>query len=159
MSGLFGELDIASAQDNPFFKPDGTYLCEITSAQVRTSKNGNKGFALDYTITEGPKKGKKIQEWKPIPMPWQLKGYESNEVPEGTRPDDEIKEKAERTMSFLKQRLKDFGIPVEQMNSVDAEYILNKVPLLDITIKNVDGNERITGVKLHEGGSNSDPFA
>jgi len=164
MSSLFGELDIASAKDNPFFKPDGTYVCELTGAEVKTSKKGNKGFALDYTIAEGPKKGKKIQEWKPIPMPWQLKGYATEEEQSSGQHNsdndpDQIRENAERNMSFLKNRLKDFGIPVEEMNSVDSEYLLNKVPQLEVTIKNQDGNERITGVKVSEGGSEKDPFA
>lgn len=166
---LFGDLDIASAEDNPFYKPDGTYVCELTGAQLKTSKKGNKGLALDYTIHRNvdgseSKKGKKIQEWKTIPRPWELKGYHSKEAMDrgvfDTDYDEaQIKEAAERNMSFLKQRMKDFGVPVEQMNSVDAEYLLNKTPLLEVTIKNQDGNERITGVKIHEGDSSSDPFA
>lgn len=162
---LFGDLDIASANENPFFKPDGTYRCEIAKAEVKTSKKGNKGFTLDYLITEGPKKGKKIQEWKPIPMPWELKGYKTQAEMESGQYDtdndqDQIKENAERNMSFLKSRLKDFGVPVEEMNSVDGEYLLNKVPPLDIEIKNNDGQERITKVKIAEGNdSSADPFA
>lgn len=164
MDGLFGELDIASANDNPFFKPDGTYLCEISKAEIKTSKAGNKGFTLDYLIIEGDKKGKKIQEWKPIPMPWHFKGYKTKEEMESgvyntDNDQDQIKESAERNMSFLKQRLKDFGVPVEMMNSVDAEYLLNKVPQLNVTIQNKDGNERITGVKIADEGSSRDPFA
>lgn len=161
---LFGELDIANAKDNPFFKPDGDYECEIASAEVKTSKAGNKGFALDYLIIEGPKKGKKIQEWKPIPMPWHLKGYMTQgEMESGQRnsdhDEDKIKEDAERNMSFLKTRLKNFGIPVEEMNSVTPEYLLNKVPQLTVTIKNSGDNERITGVKISEKSGNPDPFA
>lgn len=166
MDSLFGELDIASANDNPFFKPDGTYLCEISKAEIKTSKAGNKGFTLDYLIVDDEphsKKGKKIQEWKPIPMPWQLKGYATKEEMESGKyntdnDQDEIKERAERNMSFLKSRLKDFGVPVEMMNSVDSEYLLNKVPQLWVTIKNQDGNERITGVKVAED-TERDPFA
>ncbi len=135
---LFGELDIASANENPFFKPDGTYHCELVSAEVKTSKAGNKGFALDYIIKSGPKEGKRIQEWKPIPHVWQLKGFESEQAMNIGGPSDDhinqdnkIKENAERSMAFLKQRLKDFGIPVEN----------------------------VTGVKIHEGDSSGDPFA
>jgi hypothetical protein len=156
---LFGELDIASAQDNPFFKPDGTYVCELTGAEVKTSKKGNKGFALEYTITQEFKKGKKIQEWKPVPMPWELKGFK--EQSQDGSPDEKVKENAERNMAFLKARLKDFGIPVEEMNQVDREYLLNKVPELEVTIKNQDGNERITGVKISDEAMDnySDPFS
>lgn len=161
---LFGELDIANAKDNPFFKPDGAYECEISKAEVKTSKNNNKGFTLDYLIVDGPKKGKKIQEWKPIPMPWELKGYHSEEAMKSGHFDtdydsDQIKENAERNMFFLKTRLKNFGIPVEEMNSVTPEQLLNDVPRLTVTIKNVGDQERITNVKISEGTENSDPFA
>lgn len=162
---LFGDLDIANANVNPFFKPDGPYECEIVSAEVKTSKKGNKGFAIDYLIVDGPKKGKKIQEWKPIPMPWELKGYKTKEEFESKQrnsdyDEDQLKENAERNMSFLKQRLKGFGIPDEEMNSITPEQLLNDVPQLTVTIKNSDdGQERITGVKVSEGGSSSDPFA
>lgn len=157
MDGLFGDLDIASANENPFFKPDGTYLCEITKAEIKTSKKGNKGFTLDYTIMEGPKKGKKIQEWKPIPMPWQLKGFATADSSEK---DEEVLERAERSMAFLKQRLKDFGIPVDMMNAVDSDYLLNNVRALLVTIKNNDGQENITGVKIAEDHDDDrDPFS
>jgi len=149
--GLFGDLDIASANENPFFKPDGTYRCEIAKVEVRKAKSGNMGMDLQYLIVEDEpnnKKGKKITEWLNVPTPSQL---ESD--------DPEVKEKAERFMSFLKRRLKDFGVPLEEMNSVDGTYLLNKVPQLDITIKNADGNERITGVKIAEGDVERDPFA
>lgn len=166
MSGLFGDLDIASAKENPFFKPDGAYHCSLTSAEIKIAKSGSKGFALEYTIQSGDKKNKKIQEWKSIPMPWNLKGYESEAAMNVGGPSDDeingdgkIKERAEREMSFLKRRLKDFGIPVEEMNSVDREYLLNKVPDLEITIKNSGDNERITGIKLWESDSSSDPFS
>jgi hypothetical protein len=164
MSGLFGDIDIASANANPFFKPDGTYLCDIALVEVRTAKSGSKGFALEYIILEGPKKDKKIQEWKTIPMPWQLEGYdnEAKTTPSNSDEREKIKEDAERNMSFLKRRLKDFGIPVEEMNSVDQEYLLNKVRTLEVTIKNSGDNERITGVKVaedYDGATEKDPFA
>lgn len=161
---LFGDLDIANAKDNPFFKPDGPYECEISKAEVKTSAKGNKGFTLDYLIVEGPKKGKKIQEWKPIPMPWELKGYKTREEFEAKSrnsdyDEDQLKENAERNMSFLKQRLKNFGIADEDMNDITPEQLLNDVPRLTVTIKNSGDQERITNVKISEGADNSDPFA
>ena len=156
---LFGELDIASANDNPFFKPDDTYICLVTAAQVRTSKKGNKGLALDYTIQEGPKQGKKIQEWLTVPKVWELKGYETKEDAENqTNHSDKIQENAERFMSFLKRRMKTFGIPAEEMNSITPEKLLN-LGWVSVTIKNVDGRENITNLELTGASSEADPFA
>lgn len=158
---FFGELDIESANENPFFKPDGIYVCEIADANIKTSKKENTGFAIDYVILEGPKKGKKIQEWKPVPKLYELKGFDNKEMTGS--PDDEIKERAERNMSFLKARFKEFGIPPEDMNIVDKTYLLDKIPALNITIKNNDGNERITKVELNDENvdarADADPFA
>lgn len=159
---LFGELDIASASDNPFFKPDGTYRCVIGLAEVRRSKKGNVGFWLEYVIKAGePKEGKKITEWKTVPMPWELKGYQTQEaMNNNAAPDDTIKEAAEKNLSFLKVRLKEFGFEGEELNSVTQADIM-KVGDVDVTIKNINDQERVMGVKLVDGNSSSsdDPFA
>lgn len=159
--GLFGDLDIASANDNPFYKPDDTYLCLITSAGVKKSQKGTRGWTIDYTIQEGKYKGRRIQEWKNIPWPWQVKGYETEEaMKNGGEKSEKIAEDADRDLSFLKGRLKDFGIPEEQMNSIQPAEIMD-LSWLNVTMRNDDGREKITKVKL--AGSNSsaeaDPFA
>ena len=162
---MFGDLDIASAHENPFFKPDGIYICELTKADVKTSKNGNKGFTLDYLIVEDEpnnKKGKKIQEWKPIPMPWHLKGYKSREDMESdVDKDSQLATNAERNMSFIKQRLKQLGVPEDMLNSVTPEYLMEVAPArLAVEIRNNNGRENIVTIKAaDEGGSSNDPFA
>jgi hypothetical protein len=158
---LFGELDIASASDNPFFKPDGTYRCMIGLADVRKSKKGNIGFWLEYVIKAGePKEGRKITEWKAVPMPWELKGYASrDDMAAETNYSAQIEEDANKNLSFLKIRLKEFGFDGEDLNSVTKEDIM-KVGDLLVTIKNKDDQERITGVKLaDEADASNDPFA
>lgn len=162
---LFGELDVASANDNPFFKEDGPYTCVVSGAEIKTAKKtGDKGLAIKYTIVDGPKKGQFINEWKPIPMPWNLNGYESEENMKNTTGyDDEIAGNAQRSLSFLKSRLKDFGFPPEKMNNLDAKDILN-LPQLVVTIKNENGRENVKGVELanqnvaSSGGRKKDPF-
>jgi hypothetical protein len=160
--GLFGDLDIASANDNPFYKPNDTYLCTVTGAGVKTSnKNGSKGWTLDYSIHEGQYQGRRIQEWKNIPHLWNVKGYKSKEDMDAKlTPDPKIAEAAERDISFLKKRLKDFGIPEEEMNSVTPDRILN-LGFLNVTMKNDDGREKVIKVELAGAASRneSDPFA
>lgn len=161
---LFGELDIASASDNPFFKPDGTYKCVIGLAEVRTSKKGNVGFWLEYVIKAGePKEGKKITEWKTVPMPWNLMGYETKEAMEANAaPSESVKETAQKDLSFLKMRLKEFGFSAEEMNTVTQADIMKLGDIL-VTIKNINDQERVMGVKPADGydeeASSADPWA
>ena len=162
---LFNDLDVASANDNPFFKEDGPYNCVVTEANIKTSrKDQSKGLALKYTIVDGPKKGQFINEWKPLPQSWNLNGYATEEDEKNvTNYDEEIAGNAQRSLSFLKARLKDFGFPPEKMNTLDQKDFLN-LPQLVVTIKNENGRENVKGVDLaakpSAGGKNKkDPFS
>lgn len=162
---LFGEIDVASANDNPFYKEDGQYVCRLTGAEIKTAhKTGDKGLALKYTIIEGKKKGQFINEWKPIPFSWQLNGYETEEDEKNTvNYDDEIAGNAQRSLSFLKSRLKDFGFPPEKMNVLEPKDFL-ELPNLVVSIKNENGRENVKGVDLQgsvvaKGGKKKDPFS
>lgn len=161
---LFGELDVASANENPYYKEDGTYLCQITGAEKKEANNASKskGLVIKYTILEGDKKGLTIQEWKPLPDPWNIKGFESEEDMESkTNYDDEVASRAARSMSFLKSRLMDLGFPPEKMNTLDPKDFF-EVPKVYVTIKNKNDRENVTSVELAEGTSSSvgssDPF-
>lgn len=166
---LFGELDVASANDNPFYKEDGPYNCVVSGAELKTSnKDGSKGLALKYSIVDGPKKGQFINEWKPIPFSWELNGYESADDEKNTSGyDDEIASVAARSLSFLKARLKDFGFAPEKMNVLEPSDFLN-LPKLVVTIKNEKGRENVKGVDLQgptatnkskATGKKNDPFS
>jgi len=162
---LFGELDVASANDNPFYKEDGTYTCVVSGAETKTSrKDGAKGLALKYTIVEGEKKGQFINEWKPIPFSWNLNGYATEEDEKNTtNHDPEIGGNAQRSLSFLKSRLKDFGFPPEKMNNLEPQDFLN-LPNLLVSIKNENGRENVKGVELaivttSKGRVKKDPFS
>ena len=166
--GIFGDLDLANASDDPFFKDDGTYRCNITQASMKEStKSGNKGFTFDYTITADDPSGKggqKIQEWKNVPYVWQVKGYATKEDMENDGPVvDKIKADAARDLAFLKLRFKEFGFTDEEMNTLTPSDFLNMVGPLDITIFHKDNQERIAKVVLangdNEAGESVDPFA
>lgn len=163
-SSLFGELDVASANDNPFWKDDGTYTCAVAGAEIKTSrKDGSKGLALKYTIVDGEKKGQFINEWKPIPFSWQLNGYATEENERNTKDyDAEIAGTAARSLSFLKSRLKDFGFTPEKMNDLTPGDFLD-LPNLSVTIKNENSRENVKGVELAgpvaKDGKKKDPFS
>jgi hypothetical protein len=161
---LFGDLDVESAEDNPWIKPDGTYHCYLTKVSVGLTKNQDKrGMNLEYTIVEGPKKTRKIKEWKWVPSSAQVKGYDSLEPLsqlniDGMVSDEDLAEKAANAVSYLKARLKDFGIPSDKMNSIQSQDLMDLELDLNITIRNKNGNENIVNIALYEGESSSDPF-
>jgi len=161
---LFGDLDVASANDNPFYKEDGNYNCVISGAEIKTSnKDGSKGLALKYSITDGEKKGQFINEWKPLPFPWNLNGYATEEDEKNTSGyDAKIAGDSARSLSFLKARLRDFGFPPEKMNDLDPKDILALPPLV-VSIKNEKGRENVKGVEIAapvatKAGGKKDPF-
>jgi hypothetical protein len=161
---IFNDLDVASASDNPFYKDDGTYTCVVSGAEIKTAKkNGDKGLALKYSIVEGEKKGQFINEWKPIPFSWNLNGYPTADDEKNTvNYDAEIAGKAQRSLSFLKARLKDFGFAPEKMNTLEPKDFL-ELPKLLVTIKNENDRENVKGVELagpvaSAGKGKADPF-
>lgn len=161
---LFGELDVASANENPYYKEDGPYTCQLTGAELKTAKNGvSKGLALKYTILEGDKKGLSINEWKPVPTPWNLMGYTTKEDMDNTvNHDDEVASNSNRSLSYLKARLIEFGIPPEEMNDLEPKTLL-ELPHMIVTIRNKNDRENITGVELITDSTSSvgttDPFS
>ena len=133
---LFGDLDIQSAEDDPFAIPDNTYECDLTEVKAGPTKAGDKvGMTLEFTISEGDHAGKKIQEWKRIPDPTEL-----------TSDDTKVKADAERAMSFLKARMLDLGIPVERVNSVTPEDLLGIHCF--VSVKNNNGYTNVRKVTL-----------
>lgn len=127
--GLFGDLDIAAAADDPFAVEDGTYITVVTSCKTQTSqKDGKKGLTFDFTIEEeddNPEKmwGRKISEWLTIP--------ETDENGEFKDPD-----KGPIFMSFIKRRLKALGVPEDEMNSVEPDDLIGIREITTVKTKN-----------------------
>lgn len=130
--GLFGDLDVSSAQDDPFKIPANTYACTLTDVKVGPTKAGDKvGMTLVYTIQEGDFEGDDITEWKEIPNPQD--------------PQNLTKEEA-RAASFLKQRLLNLGIPESRINSVESEDLIG----LDVYVTTKDGKNGYVNVNKVE---------
>src|SRR5690349_16508769 len=128
--GIFGDLDLTQAADDPFAIEDGTYEAIITKAEVKRNKNDTDNFLVfTYTIDDGTKR--QAQEWKKIPKA----GSEG----------------AERDASYLKQRLLSIGVPNERLNSFTPEDALGTEVV--ITVKaNDSGFPNINRVALSDGG-------
>lgn len=108
--GLFDELDIAGAKDNPWEIPDDTYLCVISNLEVKQNSAGNMGMYLTFTIREGEYAGMEISDYKRVP-----------------HKDDKDKltgKKYEDAKSFIKMRLESLGVPESRMNSVTKEELV-----------------------------------
>ena len=117
--GLFGELDVASAEDNPWAVPANTYEANVFEVAVKTDKNDHQGLAINYKISSGDHEGKQVSEWKTIPTPAD---------PKNPTPDEK------KAMSYLKMRLSSFGVPESRMNSVDINDLLGTPVTIKVTI-------------------------
>jgi hypothetical protein len=49
---IFGQLDAANIPTNPYFVEQGEYEAEVTNAQFKTTKNGDRQLQIRYTITD-----------------------------------------------------------------------------------------------------------
>lgn len=157
--GLFGDLDLENAKENPFYKEDDTYRCLLTAAPIKTSKAGNKGMELTFTVQEGEHRTEKIIMWNTVPYPYQLQGYPSKQDMENqTNYDEDISRKARISEGFLKKTLLSLGFTNEELSTVTQKDIL-AVGYVDVTIRHDDkGNEKITGIALVKDDEESSPF-
>jgi len=125
---LFGELDLSMAASDPFAIPDNSYVCFLTDMRVGPTKAGDKvGMTLIYTVDEGAHEGKQISEWKMIPQPADPKSPSAEEL---------------RSMSFLKQRLLDLGVPSERINEVKPDDLIGSKVI--VAVKNKNGYTNVT---------------
>lgn len=108
--GLFEELDIASAKDNPWEIPNNTYRCLVTDVVVKKNQSDNMGMTFYYTIQDGEQKGLKVSEYKRMPHPTDAEPLD--------------KADADKALSYIKMRLASLGIPEERMNSVEKDDLI-----------------------------------
>lgn len=116
--GLFGDLDVSSAEDNPWAVPPNTYEADVYTVEVKQSKEGNTGMAITYKISSGDHIGKTVQEWKSIPVPVDPKNPTADE---------------KKAASYLKMRLKSLGVPESRMNTVDVNDLQGLAVIIKVT--------------------------
>lgn len=122
---IFGDLDIASAADDPFAVADGTYEATLTKSSVEKSTKGGKGLTFEYTIHDADDEamnGRKISEWKTIPS--------TNDDGSFEDPDT-----APTFLSFIKQRLKSLGVPDNEMNTVQPSELIGLEVIVTVATK------------------------
>ena len=130
--GMFGDLDLENAQDDPFAVPDNSYVAYLTDVKVGPTKNGDKvGMTLEYTIDEGPHGGKKITEWKQIPQPADPKNPSDDEA---------------RSMSFIKQRMLSLDVPADKINEVKPDDLIGTKVV--VAVKNKGGYTNVRSVQV-----------
>lgn len=129
---LFGDLDIASAADNPFEIPANSYEATVTDVRVGKTRDESKvGMTFIYTIQSGEYEGQDITEWKQIPTPADPHNLTTDE---------------KRSMSFLKQRLLSLGVPEDRMNSVKEDELIGA----DVVVTVKPGKNGYTNVSRVE---------
>lgn len=142
--GLFGDLDVASAADNPWVVKDGTYGAIVEKVTVEENKDKTKtNLVLIYKITDdGEMLGRTVREYKEIPKP---------------ADPNNLTEEESKQASYLKMRLSSLGVPESEMNNIQVDDLIGT----DVVITVVNKND-FTNVKrlalAHEVSSDN-PFA
>ncbi len=156
---IFGDIDLKNASEDPFYKENDTYLCQITEAPITASAKGNRGLNIKYTIQKGDHEGEPIRDYLAIPKKWEVKGYPTeSDLDSDTNYDKDLEKRSKRSVGFLKKRLLEFGFANEELDSIQPEDIL-AVGLLWVTLRHrkSDNQEQVAGVKLAED-SEGTPF-
>lgn len=104
--GMFHDLDIANAADDPGSIPSDMY--DLIVSDVKVGEKSDKDKSKEYTvfvfaIVGGKYHGRELQDWKWVPE----NGDTSSE--------------AEDALAYLKQRMTQFGIPLSEMNNVGPD--------------------------------------
>lgn len=121
MSSLFGDIDFGSVPDDPFAIPDNSYIAYLTEVKSGPTKAGDKiGLTLTYTITDGEFTGRKVTEWKQIVTP--------------ADPAHPTAEEA-RSLSYLKARMTDLGIPLNRINSITPDDLIGIKCVISVSTK------------------------
>lgn len=106
--GMFHDLDIANAADDPGSIPSDWYDLVISDVLLdqksKKAGNENKSYIVFVLAIQGGKyDGREIRDMKWVPEP-------GDESPE-----------AEDAKAYIKQRLTQFGIPLSQMDDVGPD--------------------------------------
>lgn len=110
--GLFDELDIAGAADNPWSIPDNTYACVVSDLEIKENSKGNMGMTFKYKVIQGEHKDFEITEYKRLPS-----SKDKDQMSEANK---------NKAMSYIKLRLASLDIPESRMNSVEKGDLIGK---------------------------------
>ena len=143
MAGLFDELDIAGAEDNPWAIPDSTYPCVVSDLEVKANQKGNMGMTFKYKVTEGEYAGREVSEYKRLP-------HSADQEPLDAT-------KKGQAVSYIKQRLASLGIPEERMNGVTKDDLIGIECYVSTKMNGEYINVRDITLTAPEGGVSASP--
>ena len=115
--GIFAKLDAASIPTNPFFIEKGEYDAEVTNAQFKDNRDGERQLFLEYTIDDETSQynGSRAQHYFDLPDP------EMTSETLALLPPDEQKN-IRRSISSMKKTLcgngrnKGLGVSADDLN-------------------------------------------
>lgn len=122
--GIFGKMDAAVIPSNPFFIKEGDYDAEVTSAQYKPNRDGQRQLVIQYTLSDGEFKGRKATSY------FTLVDDDMDQAAFDLLPDDE-KAKIRSSLSALKRTLcgnennytqKGLGVKVEELNDEENPW-------------------------------------
>lgn len=131
--GFLSDLGLDSVETDPNHLPDATYKGYLTDCKVVQFKDASKGQALVFTykVSEGPHKGKTIDEWKT-----------ANKF-------DPANKKA-----WLKSRILSLGVPESRLNILNPDDLIGTP--VSFTVKKKGEYTNVTFVKERNEDENSD---
>lgn len=143
MAGLFDELDVAGAEDNPWSIPDSTYPGVVNDLDVKKNAKGNMGMTFKYKVTEGEYAGREITEYKRLPH-----SSDAEQLDAAAK---------SRAASYIKQRLASLGIPEERMNGVTKDDLIGIECYVSTKMNGEYINVRDITLTAPEGGVSASP--
>jgi hypothetical protein len=120
--GLFGDTDVDSIPDDPFFVPAGTYDAVLTKWGVIKKKTSDgQGVSAQFTIEDdeaGSYDGMSLSRWVDV-------------YPDATKEEAEVDETIRKAQVYLRQHLTQMGVPREEHATFDdfESYIGNSYRL------------------------------
>ena len=149
--GLFGDLDAAAVNSNPFFVAQDDYEAVVSKAEYRVSRDGQRQLYIEYTITDvnSEYQGQKLQKYFP------LVAEDMNEQKMALLPPNEKKE-IQKNNAALKRALcgnegsanqPGLGVNPDDLNSDDwkPESLIN-TPVI-VAVQNYGPNNQGVAVK------------
>jgi len=126
---IFGDIDIANAEEVSNVLPADTYECVVSNFEVKPTKDGSKlGLNIAYTVSqEGRFKARLIFEWQRVPRPTDTDLDEAGKA---------------QALSYLKHRLLSLGIPEDRLNTVQPADVIGKTVLVSVKVKPRGGEDQ-----------------
>ena len=145
---LFGKLDAANVKTNPLYIEAGEYPAEVTKAEFRVNRSGERQLFLQYTIVDEDSKyhNKRASQFYTLP-PADLDAEGLEILREA---DAKAAEKIESTISGMKRTLsgtsgfaahRGLGVPEEDLNDPEwtPEGLVGTKIILTISNYGLDG--------------------